>query len=157
MSRILGDAVPWVGTHPLFGPTSVALGENPLVAVVCPNSTHPEAHHRARSLYERIGCRVVEMDPDSHDRLMAKTHALAFFVAKGMLDAGVPGAPPVTGGPYRFLRHPNYLAVVAEVACMPLAGGCLVTAAVFSAANAVLLGTRIAAEERALGIAHARA
>jgi prephenate dehydrogenase len=94
LSKVLGDSVPWVGTHPLFGPTSVAL-ENPLVAVVCPNSIHPEAAPRARELYEKIGCQVVEMDPDSHDRLMAKTHALAFFVAKGMLDSGVPGAPPV--------------------------------------------------------------
>jgi prephenate dehydrogenase len=95
LSKALGDSIPWVGTHPLFGPTSVALGDNPLLAVVCPNSIHPEAAPRARELYERIGCQVVEMDPDSHDRLMAKTHALAFFVAKGMLDSGVPGAPPV--------------------------------------------------------------
>jgi len=95
MSRILAGSVSWVGTHPLFGSTSIALGENPLVTVVCPNPAHPGAGARARNLYERIGCRVVEMDPDSHDRLMALTHALAFFVAKGMLDAGVPGAPPV--------------------------------------------------------------
>jgi len=42
----------------------------------------------------------------------------------------VPGAPPVTGGPYRFLRHPNYLAVVVELAAVPLIGGALVTALV---------------------------
>ncbi len=31
---------------------------------------------------------------------------------------------PVTGGPYRFIRHPNYLAVIVEVACVPLIRGC---------------------------------
>ena len=39
----LGDARPWVATHPLFGPTSLALGERPLRVVVCPNDLHPEA------------------------------------------------------------------------------------------------------------------
>jgi methyltransferase len=63
----------------------------------------------------------------------------------------VPGAPPVTAGPYRWLRHPNYLAVVVEVACLPLAFGSWRTALVFSALNAVLLRVRIHAEERALG------
>jgi methyltransferase len=38
-----------------------------------------------------------------------------------------PETPPVTGGPYRFLRHPNYLAVVIEIAAVPLIGGAIVT------------------------------
>ena len=63
----------------------------------------------------------------------------------------VPGAPPVTGGPYRFLRHPNYLAVVLEMAAVPLIHGAWLTALVFSALNAALLAHRIPAEERALG------
>jgi methyltransferase len=63
----------------------------------------------------------------------------------------LPGAPPVVGGPYRWLRHPNYLAVIVEVACLPLAYGSWRTAALFSAGNAVLLWVRIRAEERALG------
>jgi methyltransferase len=69
----------------------------------------------------------------------------------------LPGAAPVVGGPYRFLRHPNYLAVVLEVACLPLAWGSWRTALLFSAANAALLRTRIRAEERALGPAWAEA
>jgi len=52
----------------------------------------------ARALYEEVGCEVLEADADSHDRVMARTHALAFFVAKGMLEieAGdpVPFSPP---------------------------------------------------------------
>jgi methyltransferase len=63
----------------------------------------------------------------------------------------LPGAPPVTGGPYRYLRHPNYLAVVIEMAALPLLHGAWLTAAGFSAANAALLRVRIRAEEAALG------
>lgn len=63
----------------------------------------------------------------------------------------VPGEPPVTGGPYRFLRHPNYLAVVLEVACLPLAWGLWRLALLVSAVNALILVVRIRDEERALG------
>jgi methyltransferase len=69
----------------------------------------------------------------------------------------VPGQPPVTGGPYRFARHPNYLAVVLEMAAIPLAYGSWRTALAFSAGNAALLAVRIPAEERALGRAYAEA
>ncbi len=94
----LGIRIPWVGTHPLFGPTSLALAERPLRVVVCPNAMHPDAASRARALYEAIGCEVLEESPELHDRRMAETHALAFFVAKGVLEANigldVPYAPP---------------------------------------------------------------
>jgi methyltransferase len=62
----------------------------------------------------------------------------------------LPGAPRITRGPYRFLRHPNYLAVVAEMAALPLLHGAWLTAAAFSAANALVLGVRIRHEESAL-------
>lgn len=62
----------------------------------------------------------------------------------------LPGAAPITGGPYRFLRHPNYLAVAVEIAALPLLHGAWLTAAVFSAANAMLLAVRIREEEAAL-------
>jgi len=62
-----------------------------------------------------------------------------------------PAAAPVTRGPYRFLRHPNYLAVIVEIACVPLIHGCWLTAVVFSIGNAVLLRMRIRAEEAAMG------
>ena len=69
----------------------------------------------------------------------------------------VPGAEPVTTGPYRFMRHPNYLAVMLEAAAVPLIHGAWITALVFVAANAALLAVRIPAEERALGAAYTRA
>ena len=62
-----------------------------------------------------------------------------------------PGVPPVTGGPYRFLRHPNYLAVVLEMLAVPLVHGAWITAGVFSFGNALLLRVRIRTEEQALG------
>jgi methyltransferase len=62
----------------------------------------------------------------------------------------VPGAPAVRRGPYRLLRHPNYLAVAIEGFAIPLVHGAWITAAVFSAANAALLVVRLRCEEAAL-------
>ena len=90
MAAALGRAVPWVGTHPLFGPVSLVRGERPLRVVMCPNPLHPAAVAEVSALFARLGCQVLEQDADAHDRAMAWTHALAFFVAKGMIDAGVP-------------------------------------------------------------------
>ncbi|WP_328756024.1 MULTISPECIES: isoprenylcysteine carboxyl methyltransferase family protein [Streptomyces] len=67
----------------------------------------------------------------------------------------VPGLPLVTSGPYRLLRHPNYVAVVAEGAALPLVHTAWVTAAVFTALNAALLTVRIRCENRALATATA--
>jgi len=86
MEKVLGERVPWIGTHPLFGPSSIALGQRPLRAVVCPNPMHPEAADRAEALYLQLGCEVQVEDANTHDHSMAYSHALAFFVAKGMLD-----------------------------------------------------------------------
>jgi methyltransferase len=69
----------------------------------------------------------------------------------------VPGLPLVTAGPYRVLRHPNYVAVVAEGLALPLVHTAWVTALVFTLLNAVLLlRYRIPAEERALALALGR-
>ncbi len=62
----------------------------------------------------------------------------------------VPGDPLVTTGPYRWLRHPNYLAVVVEFVALPLIHTAWLTAAAFSVANAIVLRRRIAVEEAAL-------
>jgi methyltransferase len=69
----------------------------------------------------------------------------------------VPGAAPVTRGPYRFLRHPNYVAVAVELAALPLAWGSWRTALAFSVGNGLLMAVRVPAEERALGAAYAAA
>lgn len=62
----------------------------------------------------------------------------------------MPGEPVVTSGPYRWLRHPNYLAVVLEGVAIPLIHGAWLSALAFSALNAWLLYVRIRVEERAL-------
>lgn len=61
-----------------------------------------------------------------------------------------PGIRIETGGPYRYIRHPNYVAVALEFACLPTAVGAVPEAVVLSLANAAVLVPRIRAEERLL-------
>jgi methyltransferase len=62
----------------------------------------------------------------------------------------VPGERLVARGPYRFLRHPNYAIVTAEIAVVPLALGLPIYALVFTILNAAVLAIRIPAENAAL-------
>jgi methyltransferase len=62
----------------------------------------------------------------------------------------LPGAPLVTGGPFRFVRHPNYVVVALEIAVLPLAFGLWEVALIFSVLNALALFIRIRAEEKGL-------
>jgi methyltransferase len=63
----------------------------------------------------------------------------------------VPGARLVRRGPYRYMRHPNYVVVVVEILSFPLIFGAWTTALVFTVLNALLLRVRVREEERALG------
>lgn len=62
----------------------------------------------------------------------------------------VPGLAPETAGPYRFLAHPNYVAVVIEGIALPLVGSAWITAVVFTVLNAALLTVRLRVENAAL-------
>ena len=62
----------------------------------------------------------------------------------------LPGEPLVTTGPFRWLRHPNYLGVVLELAALPLVHGAWITAVAFSVLNGMLLRARIRVEEAAM-------
>jgi methyltransferase len=63
----------------------------------------------------------------------------------------IPARPVVVqSGPYRLMRHPNYVAVVGEMAALPLLGGAWVTAIVFGAAFLAILRVRVVTEEAAL-------
>jgi methyltransferase len=65
----------------------------------------------------------------------------------------LPGEALVRRGPYRFVSHPNYMVVAAEIAALPLTFGLGVYALVFSLLNAAVLYVRIHAENRALASA----
>lgn len=62
----------------------------------------------------------------------------------------LPDVPPVRRGIYRYLRHPNYVGVVLEIAFIPLIHGAWLTALVFTVLNALILRARIRTEEAAL-------
>jgi methyltransferase len=88
--------------------------------------------------------------------LVAATMALRWWVIATLGERWttrvwvLPGAPLVAAGPYRWLRHPNYLAVAAEVAALPLVHTAWWTAAAFGLGNLALLAHRIRVEDRAL-------
>lgn len=67
---------------------------------------------------------------------------------RGVVD---PDIAVVTTGPYRWVRHPNYLAVIAEIAALPLVYGCWRSALLLSIANGLVLVGRIRREEDELG------
>jgi methyltransferase len=62
----------------------------------------------------------------------------------------LPQAPLVRRGPYRFLAHPNYVVVAAEIVVLPLTFGLVAFGLLFSALNAAVLWVRIRTETRAL-------
>ena len=84
--------------------------------------------------------------------------ALQAFRAWVMMTLGVrwttriivlPNAPLITSGPYRFIRHPNYAVVAAEIAVLPLTLGLPSLAALFTVLNTIVLVIRIRSEDRA--------
>jgi methyltransferase len=62
----------------------------------------------------------------------------------------IPNTELIQHGPYRYLRHPNYVVVVVEILTYPLIFGAWITALVFSILNAILLSVRIRVENQAL-------
>jgi len=62
----------------------------------------------------------------------------------------IPGAPRIDGGPYRWISHPNYVAVAVEGLALPLVHSAWVTALAFTTLNAALLSTRVSVENSAL-------
>jgi methyltransferase len=88
--------------------------------------------------------------------VVAATMALRYWVVATLGERWatrvlvLPGTPLVAGGPFRFLRHPNYLAVALEVVALPLVHTAWVTALVCGIANLGVLGVRIRVEDAAL-------
>lgn len=119
MDEMLGDAIGHVGSHPLFGPLSIARAE-PLRTVICPSPRHPGTARMARDLFISIGSEVTEQDPASHDRAMALTHAMAFFIARGLVELGV-------GSDLRWVP-PSFAALAASIAAVRADAGHLFNA-----------------------------
>lgn len=74
--------------------------------------------------------------------------SLGFFWTTRIIR--IPRTPLVKRGPYRFIKHPNYVIVIAEIVVIPLAFHLYYTAIIFTALNAVMLSVRVSAENRAL-------
>ncbi|HEV8629372.1 MAG TPA: isoprenylcysteine carboxylmethyltransferase family protein [Thermoanaerobaculia bacterium] len=88
--------------------------------------------------------------------LVAATMALRYWVVATLGERWttrvlvLAGEPLIAGGPFRFLRHPNYLAVAVEVVALPLVHTAWVTALVCGTANLLVLALRIRVEDGAL-------
>jgi methyltransferase len=88
--------------------------------------------------------------------LMMAAAALRYWVMATLGDRWstrvmvLPDSEPIASGPFRRLRHPNYLAVVVEFLALPMVHTAWLTALIFSAANAMVLHRRIRTEEAAL-------
>ena len=93
--------------------------------------------------------------------LLAGAHALRWWCIRALGPQWntrvirVPDAPLVSGGPYRWLRHPNYVAVVVEGFALPLVHTAWITALAFTVLNALLLRVRLRVENEALATAPA--
>ena len=88
--------------------------------------------------------------------LVAATMSLRYWVVATLGERWatrvlvLPGAPLVAGGPFRWLRHPNYLAVAVEVVALPLVHTAWITALLCGTANLAILALRIRVENAAL-------
>lgn len=105
MEAALPNGVRWTGTHPLFGPTTLALKEKPLRAVVCPAPGQEAAAAEARAFFEALGCEVLEQSAEAHDRCMAESHLAACFIAEGLIAAGFRTEHPFVTPSYRSLER----------------------------------------------------
>ncbi|HEX7338877.1 MAG TPA: prephenate dehydrogenase/arogenate dehydrogenase family protein [Rhodanobacteraceae bacterium] len=104
-AEILGDAFAHIGAHPLFGPISLARGDRPRRVVLCVSHDHPDVLPRAKALFESLDCDVVERTPAEHDQAMARTHAMAFFIAKALVEMGVGEDLSLAPPSFLGLRH----------------------------------------------------
>ncbi|CAN5884683.1 hypothetical protein BH20GEM1_BH20GEM1_08240 [soil metagenome] len=93
MAEILPPSVARAGTHPLFGPESAP---NRSVAgqriVVCVAAGYEAAARSVEVVARRVGLEPVRLDPETHDREMARSQALVFLLARALSAAGLEGS-----------------------------------------------------------------
>ena len=105
LRELLPPGVRAVPTHPLFGPDSAAQSMRGLPLVVCPLPGQERPARRLAAYARSRGVRVVTLDPEAHDRAMARSQALTFFLSRvlGRLELPDPGGPVGTPS-YRRLN-----------------------------------------------------
>jgi prephenate dehydrogenase len=86
MTELLPETVETVGTHPMFGPDSVANGFSGLPTVISKGRSSESTLAAWRSVLEELGLRVIPMSAESHDREAAYTQGITHFVGR-LLDA----------------------------------------------------------------------
>jgi prephenate dehydrogenase len=93
MAEILPPSVARVGTHPLFGPESApkrsVSGQR---IVVCEAEGHESAARSVEVVARRMGLEPLRLDPETHDREMARSQALVFLLARALSAAGLEGS-----------------------------------------------------------------
>lgn len=92
LATLVGGRARWVASHPLFGPVSLGRGE-PRTVIVCPRVDATAVTDEAVEFYMALGCDPILVSAEEHDRVMARTHVLAFFVARALQDIGASTAP----------------------------------------------------------------
>jgi prephenate dehydrogenase len=112
LRELLPAGVAAVPTHPLFGPDSATRSLRHLPFVVCPLPGHERAARRIAAFGRARGLRVVKLDPDAHDRAMARTQALTFFLSRVLTRLDLPDPE----GPVGTLSYRRLRAALASVA-----------------------------------------
>ena len=133
--RLRGGEPSAPGTYPLMVAAHVALVAMPLVEVALRGRARPRWGWGAML----IGATAL------------RVWCITCLGTAWNVRASVPAnLDPVVSGPYRYVRHPNYVAVILEFLAVPLIAGAWISAVVLSAWNGLVLLDRIRAEERAL-------
>ena len=97
LSRLVPAHADLLGTHPLFGPQSGRDGIASLRIALCPARIGPERYYRICDfLTDSLRLLVLKVDPDSHDREMAKVQAMTHFMSRALREIGLPPSPMST-------------------------------------------------------------
>jgi prephenate dehydrogenase len=93
MAELLPSSVSRVGTHPLFGPESAPerniRGQR---IVICEADGYAPAARSIEVIARRLGLESIRLDPETHDREMARSQALVFLIARALESAGLDGS-----------------------------------------------------------------
>lgn len=85
-----------LSTHPLFGPQSAANGTKGHKLVVTKDAETERSQELLKYCKKALELDVSRMTAEEHDRIMARVHALTFFIAKGLHEMGLEKEPFMT-------------------------------------------------------------